>query len=367
MTTFCHHDHFCVVFKQNQLQMNRKILFLPDAGYVNPFQQQLMRFLQGNGLKVCSAPSRRFFATWRAVRQHRPDIIYFDWIQSFIIGRNLPVTLLKCLTFTLEILYLTKIRRIPVLHTLHNLRNHAKRQVGIERWMYRFFLRHCTRIRVYSPTTITKARRLFGIPTDHFRVIQDVPFHYFYPNNSGFAKSRQHLGMDEYAFVYLFLGMVKPYKGLEDLIAAFGQLNDPKARLVIAGISESAEYARQIQRLADGDPRITYHNRFVAIEDVQHYLNAAQVVVLPFRNVEHSGSMDLALSFGKPIISLETRFFAELLSHQQPLLFNHSDGALLDALQNAQRMDLDAIARRNFQIADSVNHRDLLPFFTDGF
>lgn len=347
--------------------MNRKILILPDAGYVNPFQQQLMRFLQGNGLKVCTAPSRRFFATWRAVRQHRPNIVYFDWIQSFIIGRNLPVTLLKCFTFALEILYLTKIRRIPVLHTLHNLRNHGKRQVGIERRMYRFFLRHCTRIRVYSPTTITKARRLFGIPTDHFRVIQDVPFHYFYPNNSGFAESRNHLGMDESAFVYLFLGMVKPYKGLETLIAAFRKLEDPQLRLVIAGISDSPEYARQIQHLADGDLRITYQNQFIAIKNVQYYLNAAQVVVLPFRNVEHSGSMDLALSFGKPVISLETPFFVELLSHQRTLLFNHSDGALLDALQNARRVELSAISRRNFQIADNGNHRDLLPFFREGF
>lgn len=345
--------------------MTKKILFLPDAGHLNPFQQQLMRFLQSHGLEVCTAPSRRFFATWRAVRQHRPDIVYFDWIQSFVIGRNLPVTLLKCFTFALEILYLTKIRRIPVLHTLHNLRNHAKRQVGIERRMYRFFLRHCTRIRVYSPTTIIKARRLFGIPTDHFRVIQDVPFHYFYPNNSGFAESRQHLGMDESAFMYLFLGMVKPYKGLETLIAAFGQLNDPQSRLVIAGTSDSPEYARQIQYLAGGDPRITYQNQFVAIENVQYYLNAAQVVVLPFRNVEHSGSMDLALSFGKPVISLETQFFAKLLSHQQTLLFNHAGGALLEALQNARQVDLDAIARRNFQIADNGNHRDLLPFFKE--
>lgn len=344
----------------------KKILFLPEAGDVNPFQHQLIRFLQNNGLEVRAAPSRRFFATWHAVMQHRPDIVYFDWIQSFIIGRTLPVTLLKCFTFTLEILYLTQIRRVPILHTLHNLRNHAKRQVGIERWVYSFFLRRCKRIRIYSDTTGIKARRLFKIPPERFQVIQDIPFHNFYPNNAGLAESRQYLDVDKAAFVYLFMGMVKPYKGLEDLIAAFGQLNDPQVRLVIAGISDSQDYSQKIGQLASRDPRIIYHGRFIAVEDVQYYLNAAQVVVLPFQNVEHSGSVDLALSFSKPIITRKTRFFAELLPHQRKLLFNQAGDSLLEAMRMAQQVDIKAIGNENFRIADRANYHDFLPFFTEG-
>lgn len=345
--------------------MKKKILFLPDAGYVNPFQKQLINFLEKNGMDVQKAPSQRFFATWRAVKQHQPDVVYFDWIQSFIIGKNLPVTLLKCFAFALEILYLKKIKRIPILHTLHNLRNHAKRQVGMERWMYRFFLRHCDRVRIYSDTTAIKARRIFKVDTSRFIVIQDVPFHHYYPDKSDFAAGRKFLQLGKQDFVYLFLGMVKPYKGLEDLIKAFGQINDPELRLVIAGLSDSPKYAQSIDALIGNDQRIIYHNYFVADEDVPHYLHAANVMVLPFRNIEHSSSIDLALSFRKPIITRRTRFLEELLSHQQELLFNNPND-LPNALKKArqEKDSLSKIGEQNFKIADQNNFRELVNFFT---
>ena len=37
------------------------------------------------------------------------------------------------------------------------------------------------------------------------------------------------------ACVYLFLGLLRPYKGLEDLIAAFKMIESPKLRLLVAG------------------------------------------------------------------------------------------------------------------------------------
>ncbi len=344
--------------------MKKKILFLPDAGHINPFQVQLVRFLEESGLEVNKAPSRRFFATWRAVNKYRPDVVYFDWIQSFIIGKNLPITLLKCLTFSLEILYLTKIKRIPVLHTLHNLRNHAKRQVGMERWMYRFFLKRCSRVRIYSETTRVKARRLFGIDTSRFMVIQDIPFHYYYRNTSTVAESRQFLKLDESAFVYLFLGMVKPYKGLEDLVAAFKQVKDTELRLIIVGMSDSPAYAQTIQELVKEDRHIKYHNQFVADEQVQYYLNAADVMVLPFRNIEHSSSIDLALSFRKPIITRRTPFLERLLQHQREILFaNPTD--LPETLRTAkqEKEKLRKIGEQNFAIANQSNFREFKNFF----
>jgi len=344
--------------------MKKKILFLPDAGPTNPFQSQLITFLQQHGFKVAKDRARRFLTTYQAFKQFKPDIIYYDWIQSFILSKTLLVTLLKCVSFWLELLYVTRFRRIPILHTLHNMRNHAGHWRKIEYYVYRYFLQRCTRIRVYSETTRIKAARYFKLDKKKIFVVQDVPFHHYYPNASGRAESRHILNLDEYTFVYLFLGMIKPYKGLEDLIAAFQQMDLSSTCLLIAGAGDNAAYENSIREKIKTHPNILFHNRFIAVDAVQHYMNAADVVVLPFRHIEHSGSVDLALSFKKPVITRKTSFLQQLLTHQQQLLFDQNSQSLYNTLQTAQKMNLNAIGQQNFIIAEQSNYGDLLLFFS---
>ena len=56
-----------------------------------------------------------------------------------------------------------------------------------------------------------------------------------YPNVVSRAEACRRLGLPEDAFVYLLFGALRPYKGLEELIAAFRQLADPDAVLLAAG------------------------------------------------------------------------------------------------------------------------------------
>ncbi|MDJ1494256.1 glycosyltransferase [Cytophagaceae bacterium DM2B3-1] len=343
--------------------MNKKILFLPDAGPNNPFQYQLIDFLKKHDLQVAKAPSGRFLATWKAIRTHKPDVVYYDWIQSFILGKTLLITLLKCFLFWFEIQYLIHIRKTPILHTLHNMRNHAGRWTKIEHVIYRYFLRRCSRIRVYSDSTRLKASRFFKIPLDKIYVIQDVPYHHYYPNTVTQKEGRTNLNFSDTAFIYLFLGMVKPYKGLEELIKAFKELEGDDNYLVIAGKGDSALYEKSIEQQIDNHPRIVFHNAFIAIDQVQYYMNAANVVVLPFKNIEHSGSVDLALSFGKPVITKETIFLQKLLHHQQELFFRKGGKSLLKTLQKAQQIDIAKVGEKNYQVAEQSNYKDLLKFF----
>lgn len=342
----------------------KKILVLPDAGLDNPFQHQLVSLLQQGGFEVRTAPSKRFWATASALRHYQPDFIYYDWIQSFTIGRTRTLTLLKSVCFLLEILYVTYIRRIPVIHTLHNVQNHAGKWVRMERWVYYYFLRGCSRVRVYSETTRRKIIQLYKLPPAKVVVVQDVPYHFYYPNTVSRCESREKLNLPGDAFVFLFFGMVKTYKGIESLIEEFSRVPGSAPYLLIAGVGNPAQYGHKIELLAQKDSRIRFHNRFIEKHEVQYYFNAADVVVLPFRNVEHSGSVDLAMSFGKPIITLKTPFMANLLSHQTALLFSNPRelGKIMQTVREEPR--LDVIGERNFQLADQVNYRDLLNLFS---
>ncbi|MDO1446945.1 glycosyltransferase family 4 protein [Rhodocytophaga aerolata] len=340
-----------------------KILVLPDAGPQNPFQYQMIDLLKKNGYQVIKAPRRRFFATLSAFDKYQPDIVYFDWIQSFILGKTLVLTLVKCVCFFLELQYISRIKKKPILHTLHNMHNHAKRWLWIERQIYTYFLKKCYRIRVYSQTTKDKVVNIFKVNPDKIHIIEDVPFHLYYPNTVTREESRKFLNIPAQQYVYLFQGMIKPYKGIDDLLSAFKQMYSKDDMLIIAGPTDNPEYVSQLQTMAkDLSAHIRFVNEFIPIQHIQYYFNAANVVVLPFKNIEHSSSIDLAMSFAKPIITLRTEFLAALLPHQFGLLFTTIDD-LKEKMITVKTIDEQFVGRRNFLIADNSNYKEFLSFF----
>lgn len=340
-----------------------KVVVLPDAGAENPFQYELVRYLRKRGMQVVIGKKYTLGSTFRAVIAHQPDVIYYDWVHSFILGKSLLWSWLKSMVFLAEIIWATSIKQIRVVHTLHNLQNHAGIWLGLEKWVYRFFLRRCAHIRVYSETTKQEAILRFGLSPNLVSVIQDLPYHAYYPNESTKQESRKRLSIDKEAFVFLFFGEIKPYKGLHQLVKAYSELQLPNTRLLIAGKSYDADYWNSLMEESNSNPNIQWHHRFIEDAEVQYFFNAADTVVLPFIRIDHSGSIDLSMSFGKPIITLRTQATAQLLCHQSELLFDNTIYPLIKCLDIAQRIDLSVIGKQNFEIADTTNYRDIVKIF----
>lgn len=339
-----------------------KILILPDAGPKNPFQYQMIKFLIAHGFVIYPGKKRKLFSIYAAVNNSKPEIVYFDWVHSFIIGSSLLSSCVKSLVFCLEIIYLIYIRKLPMIHTAHNIQNHKKKWLRLELWVYRFFLRKCDRIRVYSEATKDEICNKFDLDPYRIYIIRDVPFHQYYPNAVSWAQSKVTLGVDHNAFLYLFFGRIALYKGLENLILSFISMAKPESYLILAGECLDPKYLSDLQKLAGGHSKIIWHEGFIKREDVQYFFNAANVVVLPFTRIDHSGSVDLALSFSKPVITLKTKSMTALLPHQDDLLFEKPD-QLQHCLVQVTKMNLSVIGSENFKIANETNHDDFLKLF----
>jgi len=104
------------------------------------------------------------------------------------------------------------------------------------------------------------------------------------------------------------------YKGTSDLIASFNRLSDPKALLVIAGTCQDAKLLHELESAASLNPKIFLMLDFVPDTEVQVYMNACDWVVLPFRKILNSGSVMLALSFGKPVIVRQNGSISEFIN-----------------------------------------------------
>jgi glycosyltransferase involved in cell wall biosynthesis len=100
----------------------------------------------------------------------------------------------------------------------------------------------------------------------------------------------------------LFFGLIRPYKGLEDLIEAFDGLTDEQAQqFSLTVIGETWEnWTKPAQAIATNRhrDRITFVNHYVTDEEAAWYYAQADAIVLPYRRGSASGPLQIAMSSG---------------------------------------------------------------------
>ena len=142
---------------------------------------------------------------------------------------------------------------------------------------------------------------------------------------------------------FLFFGRVREYKGVDDLLAAFTAMpGDVEAHLTIAGRCDDPRLRSRLHALAQrGGPRVALRLEHVPDQEVAQVLAAADVVVLPFRQVTTSGSAMLALSHGKPLIVPDHAGLADL-PDRAIVRYDGTITSLVDAMTRLAQAD-DAI------------------------
>ena len=126
------------------------------------------------------------------------------------------------------------------------------------------------------------------------------------------------MGIREGEKTILFFGAIKPYKGLEHLVAAFQPIANTQAqyRLIIAGERKRGceEYWAKIQQAIERDSsrqQVIQKIEFIPDEETELYFKAADVAVLPYTEIFQSGILFLAYSFGLPVIATNVGSFGE--------------------------------------------------------
>jgi glycosyltransferase involved in cell wall biosynthesis len=99
--------------------------------------------------------------------------------------------------------------------------------------------------------------------------------------------------------VILFFGLLRPYKGIDVLLEAFRNVGG--AELWIAGMPRmSLRPLYDLAARAHGTVRFV--PRFIPDAEIPAYFRRADIVVLPYREIQQSGVLYTALAFGKPIV-----------------------------------------------------------------
>jgi glycosyltransferase involved in cell wall biosynthesis len=113
--------------------------------------------------------------------------------------------------------------------------------------------------------------------------------------------------------VILFLGQIRKYKNVPDLIRTFSALSDRDLRLFIVGQPIDATLEDEV-RAAAWDQRIVLYLQTASINAVKTYMAAASLVVAPYSEMLNSGSALLALTHNRPILLPNRGALVELQS-----------------------------------------------------
>jgi len=148
-------------------------------------------------------------------------------------------------------------------------------------------------------------------------------------------EAKQRLGIRNQEKTILFFGAIRPYKGLEHLVAAFQRLapEDQGYRLVIAGEpkKDDMQYLEDILLTIEEHPsreQVIQKIEFVPDPETELYFKAADVLALPYTLIFQSGVLFLAYSFGLPVIAADVGSFRDdIIVGKTGYLFRPGDAA----------------------------------------
>lgn len=212
---------------------------------------------------------------------------------------------------------LLRLLGVNLVFTAHNVLPHENNRVD---YLLRLMVYRSARaIIVHSEYMKNKLVQDFRIDREKISVISHGNFDHYTPGElMSKAEARASLNLSEVDNVALFFGFIREYKGLDLLLDAFEiciRKGSP-LKLIIAGAPRTLElgncYRRRIEQISKDDS-ILFHPGFIPSEKVAAYFIACDVVILPYKEIDHSGIVHLAYSFGRPLIATTVGDFSEVI------------------------------------------------------
>ncbi|WP_353930085.1 glycosyltransferase [Okeanomitos corallinicola TIOX110] len=340
-----------------------RVLMMPDYRTINPYQTLLSQALGNEGVEVVFPDGYyRFLPIYRTLKKNQNiDVLHLHWLNSYLKGKNIIVKFIYSCKFLIDIV-LTKFAGIEVVWTIHNHISHDAKFPILEHWVQQNLLYLADRIIVHDSLSIKhftlnynfNQLKIDVVPHGHYREIYDHAI----PQ----LEARKILGIPLSGKVYLNLGLLRPYKGLERLLKVWEENQEflKDSTLLIVGKALDEFYLQKLNQLAANIQGVVINANFVEDSKIHIFFSAADVVVLPFEKILTSGSLILAMSYNKPIIAPRTDSILETLGQANLLLYDYQDQqGLFNSLKLSNQMDLSKLSELVNQECDKLSWHEI--------
>jgi glycosyltransferase involved in cell wall biosynthesis len=226
----------------------------------------------------------------RRLRRERPDVIHLQWLA-------LPV---------IDQLVLRRLARVaPLVLTVHDTNPFNG---NASSWLQRAGHDSCHAAfsRLIVHTAQGRARLLAqGVAAGRIAVLPHGLLAPATPDTTDAMTGE---------ITFLLFGQIKPYKGADVLIRAFASLPaDLRAQARVRIVGRPQMDLAPLQALAAACGRVDIEPGFIADDAVAGLFAPGTVAVFPYREIEASGVLFVALAHGRPVVASRLGSFAESL------------------------------------------------------
>ncbi len=335
---------------QSPLPSQKGVAFFPSLKELssNPYWAILASALEKAGVIFYNSPDL-FTWNWLVKNRNLVNVLHIHFIRSFYnSGKPGHVRFLYVLRFGID-MFLARGMGYRIIFTWHDLEQRIHVQpVWVDELAHRIVIKLSNRIIVHCQEAARLLLQKYG-RLDNVFVVDHPNYIGWYPNTITKNAARRKLTLAEDSIVFTFFGGIYSNKGIEILIQAFRKTQGRNFRLVIAGkVSRSSEaYSQVLKEMARGDERISFYFNYILDDEVQVFMNATDIVVLPFTKILTSGSTVLAMSFGRPVIIPKVGCLPELVDSDVGWQFEPDDpDSLAETMQSAAGSDFRQVGQR---------------------
>jgi glycosyltransferase involved in cell wall biosynthesis len=274
-----------------------------------------------------------------------PDVIHFQWVPLAIVDSK----------------FIAKFRRIaPTVLTVHDSNPFNNNPSSRIQRIGALGILHCFDHLIVHTTVARDRLRSVGISDDKISVIAHGLL------TDHIDRPADQPSVREGRVQILLFGKIKPYKGVDVMLRALALLpQDVRARcsLKVVGWPEMPmEPLFALVKELQLEEVVEFDLRFVPEDDVTSLISCADVLVFPYRDIDASGVLMLAIAAGRPIVASNLGTFSEWLSDQaEGTLVPPDDPAALS--RSLERLIGDP-AYRNSKARGMLDLRESVPTWT---
>jgi glycosyltransferase involved in cell wall biosynthesis len=115
---------------------------------------------------------------------------------------------------------------------------------------------------------------------------------------------------------------------------------------MIAGKSEDKDVCQKLLAYEKRLSQLRVFAKWIPDEEIQYYLNACDIVVLPYTDITTSGVIPLAYAFSRPVITTNIGGLNDIVNDETGIIVPAKDvGALRNAIENIFSRDLLAMGK----------------------
>ncbi len=329
--------------------------FFPDYREENHYQSMLFEGARAAGVSIAAMENPIWDSPDDMAGTTR--IWNIHWTVPFFAGIDDEEQARRRVANLVDRLELFRANGGIVVWTVHNREPHENRFPVAERELQDALARLADHVHVMCRQTASELPALAEVEPERLLVIPHSSYVGWYPDVISQQAARRRLGLDQGAPVVGLIGGVRPYKGIDRLLQALDRPEVAAAglRALVAGKPSVHPDAVALCKRIKAHPRVTSHLAFIDHVELQVFMKAADVIVLPYRQTLNSGALLAALSFGRPVIAPRSGCLTEALDDQYSIGFDiEEDESWVDALTRVESLRTPT-ARRAARRAAGVN------------